>query len=390
MRSGLAVLQVAFALILLPGAGVLAVSFHRLRQVDFGFRIDGVQTFELSLPSARYNAVQRAVFQEELARRIGSIPGVTAAGGISRLPATGDYHSWWTRVLSGPRSGSEFRVESQQRVISGDLLAALSIPVLAGRTFDARDVTTAVPSALVSARFAQQAFPGMRNDEVVGHRIKILAWERQIIGVVGDIAMDARGTAFPTVYQAHRQFAENRNWALTQVVATRLPLRQILPAVRAEVAAMDPQLVVYRAAPLAEILGRGVARERFALVVMATFATVAVALAAIGLYGVLAYSVRHRSQEFGIRMALGATGWDVRRLVLRQAALVVGSGIALGIGGALLVGQWLSTLLYETSPFEPSVFVSTTALLVIVGLVSAWFPAWRASRVEPRIAMYEE
>lgn len=390
LRSGLAVLQVAFALILLVGAGVLTLSFYRLRQVDFGFRINGVLTFELSLPSARYSGSQRAAFQEELARRIEAIPGVTAAGGSSRLPATGDFHSWRTRILTGPRAGTDFRIESQQRVISGDFLAALSIPILAGRTFDARDDASAVPRALVSARFAQQAFPGMPFEEVVGQRIKILAYERQIIGVVGDVALDARGAAFPAVYQAHRQFADNRNWALTQVVATKLPPQQILPAVRAEVAALDPQIVVHRAAPLAEVLGRGVARERFALVLMGAFAIVAVALTAIGLYGVLAYSVRQRTQEFGIRMALGATAVHVRGLVLRQAAVVIGSGIALGIAGALMVGRWLSTLVYETSLYDPHLFVATISLLVVVALFSAWLPTWRASRVQPRIAMHDE
>jgi predicted permease len=390
VRSGLAILQVTSALILLVGAGVLALSFYRLRQVPFGFRTDGALTFELSLPSARYGAAQRATFQEELARRIESIPGVTAAGGISRLPATGDYHSWWTRTLSGPRAGTDFRIESQQRVVSGNLFEALSILILAGRTFDGRDHANAARGALVSARFAQQAFPGLSFDEVVGQRIKILPYERQIIGVVGDVALDARGTPFPAVYHAHRQFADNRNWALTQVVATTLPPEQVLPAVRAEVAALDPQLVVHRAAPLADVMGRGVARERFALVLMGAFASVAVALAAIGLYGVLAYSVRRRTQEFGIRMALGATAGDVRNLVLRQAAVVVGVGIALGSAAALMAGRWLAKLVYETSPQDPRVFVATISLLVLVALFSAWVPAWRASRVEPRIAMYEE
>lgn len=315
---------------------------------------------------------------------------MTAAGGVSRLPATGDYHSWWTTILSGPRAGIDFGIESQWRVISGDLLAALSIPVLAGRTFDDRDDAGSVARAIVSARFAQQAFPGVPFDEVVGQRIKIWAYEREIIGVVGDVVLDARGTVFPATYQPHRQFADNRNWALTQVVATNLPAEGILPAVRAEVAALDPQLVVHRAAPLAEVLGRGIARERFALVLMGAFAFVAVALAAIGLYGVLAYSVRQRTQEFGIRMALGATAGQVRRLVLRQAAVVVGMGIALGTAGALMAGQWLAALVYQTSPYDPRVFVATISLLLAIALASAWLPAWRASRVEPRIAIYED
>lgn len=390
VRSGLVILQVTLALVLLVSAGVLALSFYRLREVDYGFRSEGVLTFELSLPSVRYSAVQRAAFQEELAKRIQSIPGVTAAGGISRLPATGDYHSWWTRILSGPRAGTDFRIEAQQRIISGNALAALSIPVLAGRPFDARDEAGAVPGALVSASFARLGFPGVPFQDVVGHRIRILPWERRIVGVVGDVALDARGTAFPAVYQTHRQFAENRNWRLAQVVASPLRPERLLSAVRAEVAALDPQLVVYRPSSLAELLGRGVARERFALALMAAFAAVAMALAAIGLYGVLAYSVRQRTQEFGIRMALGATAAHVRRLVLRQAAVVVGIGITLGTAGALMTGRWLSTLLYETNPHDPRVFAATVTLLVIVAFVSAWLPAWRASRVEPRIAMYEE
>jgi putative ABC transport system permease protein len=123
---------------------------------------------------------------------------------------------------------------------------------------------------------------------------------------------------------------------------------------------------------------------------MGAFAIVAVALAAIGLYGVLAYSVRQRTQEFGIRMALGATAADVRRLVLRQAAVVVGIGVAMGIAGALMLGQWLSSLVYETSPRDPRVLAATTLLLMVAAFLSAWLPAWRASRVEPRIAMHDE
>ncbi|MEX2302033.1 MAG: FtsX-like permease family protein [Bryobacterales bacterium] len=390
VRNGLAVLQVACALVLLVSAGVLMSSFYRLRQIDFGFRADGVLTFELNLPSARYDAAQRAVMQEEVARRIETIPGVTAAGASSRLPATGDFHSWRTRILTGPRAATDFRIEAQHRVISGDFFNALDIPVLAGRPFDGRDDASAPSRAVVSARFAQQAFPGMPFEDIIGHRIRVLPWERQIIGVVGDVALDSRGTAFPAVYQSHRQFADNRTWTLTHVVAAKLPPEQIVAAVRAEVAALDPQLVVYRPAPMAEVVGRGVSRERFALVLMGAFAIVAVALAAIGLYGVLAYSVRQRTQEIGIRMALGATAGHVRRMVLRQAAVVVGAGVVIGIAGALMIGRWLSSLVYETSPSDPRVLAATTLLLMVVAFLSAWLPARRASRVEPRIAMHEE
>jgi len=391
LRSGLVVLQVASALVLLVNAGILTASFNRLRQIDFGFRVTSVLTFELSLPSVRYNTARRAIFPEELAGRIETIPGVTAAGGTSRLPATGDFHSWRTTPLSGPRAGMDLRVEAQQRVVSGDFFTTLEIPVLAGRVFDARDDDSAPMRAVVSADLARRAFPGMLFEDVVGQRIRVLAaQEREIIGVVGDVKLDAHGTAFPAVYHAHRQFAGHQTWPLMQVVATEVPPEQILAAVRAEVAALDPQLVVFRVAPMTGVVGRGVARERFALVLIGAFAIVAMALAAVGLYGVLAYSVRQRTQEIGIRMALGATAARVRSLVLRQAAVMVGLGTLLGIAGALMAGRWLSSLLYQTSPHDPRVLFATTLLLVVVALLSASLPARRASRVEPRIAIYEE
>jgi predicted permease len=391
LRSGLAVVQIASALVLLVSAGTLTASFYRLRQIDFGFNVNDVLTFELSLPSARYSTAQRAAFPEELARRLAAIPGVIAAGGASRLPATGDYHSWRTTPLTGPRAGTDLRVESQQRVVSGDFFAALKIPVLAGRVFDARDEDNAPMRAVVSADFARRAFPGMRLEDVVGQRIRVLAaLEREIIGVVGDVALDAHGTAFPAVYHSHRQFAGHQTWALMQVVATELPPEQMVAAVRAAVAALDPELVVFHVAPMAEVVGRGVARERFASVLMGAFALVALTLAAIGLYGVLAYSVRQRTREIGVRMALGATAAHVHRLVLRQATVVVGIGAVLGIAAVLMVGRWLSSLVHETTPHEPLVLVATTLLLVAASLLAAWLPARRASRVAPRIAMYEE
>jgi predicted permease len=397
LRSGLAAAQLALALTLLAGAGVLTASFYRLRHVDLGFRVERVLTFDLSLPAVRYDAERRAAFQEELARRMEAIPGVTAAGGTSYLPATGTHHAWPVRVDSGPLAGTVPKIltggtdrQAEQRMVSGNFFTALQIPVLAGRVFDAQDDRGAPPRAVVSADFARQAFPGMPLEEVVGQQIAILSQENAIIGVVGDVALDAHGAPGATVYRAHRQNAGFLNWALTLVVATDLAPERILPAVRGEVAAMDPQLVVHRTAPMAEVVGRGVSRERFALVLMGAFTAVALALAAVGLYGLLAYSVRQRTREIGIRMALGATAAQVRNLVLRQAAVVLGIGLLGGIAGALAIGRWLSSLVFETSPTDPRVLLVTALLSTLVGLLSAWLPARRASRVEPRIAIQEE
>ena len=394
LRSALAMAQLALALTLLAGAGVLLASFQRLQQVPLGFRVDHVLTFEVSLPTIRFDAARRAAFQEELASRIQTIPGVIAAGGTSRLPATGSYHPWGTRIDSGPLAGAWVNqaqgMRIQQRTVSGDFFTAFEIPVLAGRAFDGRDHAGAPSRAVVSAGFARQAFPGVPFDSVVGQRIAPLGQERrEIIGVVGDVTLDVYGMPTMAVYHAHRQFAANRNWALSQVVATERPPERVLAAVRAEVAALDPELVVHHAVPMTDVVGRGVSRERFTLVLMGAFAGVSLMLAALGLYGVLAYSVRQRTPEIGIRMALGATPAQVRGLVLRQAALVLGVGLALGIAGALVLGRWLSSMVFETSPWDPRVLLATALLLTITGVMAAWLPARRASRVAPRIAIQE-
>jgi putative ABC transport system permease protein len=389
LRTGLAAGQLALALTLLAGCGALLLSFQRLQQVDFGFRLDDIVTFEMTLPAARYDSTRRALFQEELARRLEGIQGVTAAGATSRLPATGTYHPWFARPLTGPLAGSDFATSAQQRVVSGDFFDALEIPLLAGRVFDERDDESAPKRAVVSLDFAQRAFPGLPLESVPGQRIRIPGEDREVIGVVGDVVLDARGTPAPGIYHAHLQFADNRNWALTGIVASSLPSDQVLTAVRAELAALDPDLVVYRAAPLAEVVGRGIARESFALVLMTAFAGVALLLATVGLYGVLAYTVRQRAHEIGIRMVLGATAANIRKLVLRQGVSVVVLGVAFGVGGAFASGRLLSALLYETAPTDPRVLIATVLPLCAAALLAVWLPARRASRVEPRVAMQD-
>jgi predicted permease len=390
-RSVLAAAQLAIALTLLVGAGVLVASFYRLQQVDIGFRADDVLTFEVNLPPVRYEAARRAAFHEELAQRLRVIPGVVAAGGASFLPATGSYHGWGTSVLSGPQAGTSISRRNgfniQQRIISGGFFEALEIPVLAGRAFDARDDASAPARAVVSASFASAAFPGMPLTAVQGQRIAAGGRNLEIIGVVGDVTLNQHGAPAVVVYHAHRQFADDRNWTLSQVVATTMPPEQLLTSVRSTVASMDPELVVHRAEPLTLVVDRGTRRERFALVLMATFAGVSLLLAALGLYGVLAYSVRQRTQEIGIRMALGASAAHVRLTVVRQAMGVLGAGLLAGTCGAWLLGRWLTSLVFEVSPWDPRILMSAVLLLTITGLIAAWLPARRASSIEPRIAM---
>lgn len=396
LRSGLVAAQVALALTLLAGAGVLMASFYRLRQLDLGFRVEHVLTFDLNLPSARYDAERSAIFGSEMARRLEAMRGATAAGAISFLPATGNHHPWGTRINTGPLVGTWLSTSRgtpnlQQRFVSGDPFTALEIPLLAGRTLEPRDDDAdAPPRAVVSASFAERAFPDVPLEDIVGQRITVSALgdrEIDLIGVVGDIPLDAHGSPALVVYHPNGNSA-NRS-TLTYVVATEHPPGRILSAVRGEVADMDPELVVYNVEPMSEVVGRGVSRERFALVLMGAFAAVALTLAALGLYGVLAYMVRLRTREIGIRIALGATTAQVRALVLRHALIVVGIGLVAGTGGALVLGRGLSSLVFEISPSDPRILAATAVLLSGTALLSAWLPVRRASQVEPRIAVQE-
>lgn len=390
-RSALAAAQVALALTLLAGAGVLLASFHRLQQVDLGVNVDRTLTFEVNLPSVRYDEHRRAAFQEELADRLATIPGVTAVGSTSRLPATGSYHPWNMLIGSGPLAGKAIdrsRMPMQNRVVAGNLFAALGIPLLAGRTFDERDNAAAPDRVIVSANFARIGFPGLPFESVLGQRLGAKR-ELEIIGVVGDVALDVYGAPSMTVYRTHRQFAGNRNWALTQVLASERSPGELLGDVRRELARLDPELVAHQPATMATVVDRGTSRERFALVLMAAFAVVALALATLGLYGVLAYTVRQRSTEIGIRIALGATAGQVRAIVLRQAAVVVGIGVAAGLGGELAMGRWLETLAFGIAPSDPRLLLASAVVLALTALLAAWIPAQRATRLEPGLAMLE-
>jgi predicted permease len=392
LRGALAAVQVGVALTLLAGAAILLAGFHRLHQVELGFDIERTLAMEVHLPTARYDAARRADAQEELARRIEALPGVTAAGGISRLPATGSYHPWNTHIRSGPLAGTPVdrkRFALQQRIVSGDVFAALGIPVLAGRALDETDVAAAPMRAVVSANFARVAFPGLPLAAVVGQRIAAGGREMPIVGVVGDVALDVYGTPTMVVYRAHRQYADNRNWALTQVVAGDRPPAELLRAIRDVVRQMDPELVVHRPATMRDVVGRGASRERFALVLMGAFAVVALGLAVVGLYGVLSYAVSQRTPEIGIRMALGATARQIRTLVMRQALVVVAVGVAAGLVGSLLLGRWLGALAFGIAPSDPFILAGAVVLLTAVAGLAAWLPARRAARIEPRIAMHD-
>jgi predicted permease len=382
LRQWLVVSQVALAFVLLVGAGLLIASFQRIRQVPLGVRQDGILTFELHLPDARYDSTARARFYEEAADRLAALPGVAAAGGVSRLPATGDYNVWGTRPLTGPLANTERGgMPAQNRVVSGKYFDVVGIPLLDGRLFDEHDDASVPRRVIISREVAERIFPGVR---AVGQSLTTGGAPREIIGVVGDVALDPQGRTGGYVYHAHRQYAGDRNWALTQVVRTTGSLDALQESARKTIAALDPQLVMFKPISLSDAIGRGEAQRVFTLRLLTTFAAVALALAALGLFGVLSYNVRLRSREFGIRMALGADRRSIRRMVLREGLTVTAVGTALGLLGAVMLSKLLASLVFGISALDPRVLAGATVFMGGVAAIAAYLPAYRATAVEPR------
>jgi putative ABC transport system permease protein len=386
LRSALVASQVALALMLLIGAGLLLATVQQLRHTELGIAPDAVLTFDLTLPAARYDWTARARFYENFARAVDALPEVRVAGGISRLPVTGRYHSWGPPLpLTGPRAGvseqSGHLSEADNRVVSGDYFGAVGIRVLRGRSFDDRDVPSAPHRVVISTSVAQQLFPGI---DPVGQRLSDANIDCEVIGVVNDVAYDVEGHTAPMVYHAHRQYAGDRNWALTQVIAVHGDPTRVEGAVRRTLAALDPLLVMYQPAALDEVIGRGRAQRVFTLRVLAAFAVVALALAGLGLFGVLSYTVRLRSKEIGIRMALGADRRTIRGMVLQDGARVTGIGVIVGLAASMACSRVIASVVFGVSPLDPLVLAGATAFLAIVATLAAYLPARRASNVAPQ------
>jgi ABC-type antimicrobial peptide transport system permease subunit len=252
---------------------------------------------------------------------------------------------------------------------------------LAGRLFGPGDDARAPLAVVISKSAAQLLFPGV---DPIGQQLRTGGHDWTVIGVVGDVALDIEGHVEPTIYHSHRQFAGDRNWALTQVVSTTGNVDAAVAGARRILSGLDPLLVMYRPTPLDDVLGRGNATRAFTLRLLLAFAGVAIALAILGLYGVLAYAVRLRAREFGIRMALGAGPSAVRSMVMRQGLVVTGAGLAAGVVGAAGLSRVMTSLLFHVKPMEPAVLIATALVLGGAGLLAAYLPARQATTADPR------
>jgi putative ABC transport system permease protein len=387
-RPALVVVEVAIAVVLVTGAGLLMKSFGNLMHVDPGFSPTNVTTFLMTLPKSRYpQPTQQAEFYRRLVESVQTLPGVQSAGVSSFLPLAGAlrYVYFCPEGMICQGLGKDPVIAVRQ--ISSDYLQTMRIPLLRGRVFNEQDIAGVKPVVIINQTVAQKYFPA--QDAVGKHlansRDKI---EMEIVGIVGDVKFTGLNT--PYIPEMYMPQAQNPAATMTLVVRSTSNAQPLIAAVRQKTAEIDPDLPLSNIASMSEVVSASVAQPRLTTQFTGFFAALAMMLTAVGIYGVLAYSVTQRTHEMGIRMALGASRGEILKMVVGQGMKLVLSGLVLGLVVSLAVTRLLTTLLFGTSARDPLTFVAVTLLLIIVALLAAYIPARRASQVDPIVALRYE
>jgi putative ABC transport system permease protein len=387
-RHGFVIAEIALSLLLLAGAGLMLRSFAHLLAVNPGFATDHLLTMNLfTAPSKFGDAAKRARYVDQVLDEIRDIPGVEAAGSAHFLPMTGKvsgscFSHMGERLVPTSSPGADFLV------ITSGYLRAMRMPLRAGRDFSPQDTFSSPSVILINQAFASKYFP---NQNPIGQKLNI-CWGfvtlAQILGVVSDARQTDLETApKPTIFVDNSQAAM---YFANLVIRTRQDPARTTRAVLAAIHRLNPDQAVSDVRTMDEVLSTSVARPRLQLILLATFAVMAVLLAALGVYGVLSYSVTQRSQEIGVRVALGATSSDVAGMVLKEGFFLLIAGMAIGLTGAFLLTRLLRSLLFEVSPSDPFTLFCITIGLAAVALAAAFIPAWRAFRVDPMVMLRYE
>ena len=389
LRQTIVVAEVALALTLLVGAGLLLKSFVRLQRVDPGFNSRGILTATIGLPRTGYpERRQITAFYGQLIERLKALPGVQAAGAVSDLPLGGGASDVSFVVQGRPLPPPGQRPAAWYNSVTTDYFRTMGVRLLRGREFGERDSEQAPRAVIISETMARRFFP---DEDPIGKRLgngEDDNW-REIVGVVADVrhfGLDAE--ARPTMYFPDRQ-APSRGMSLVVRAGGGDPLA-LAGAVRGAVLALDPNLAVAGLGTLDALVSDSIATPRFVLLLIGAFAGVALLLAAVGIYGVMAYAVGERTHEIGVRMALGAQPGDVLRLVVGQGMTLVVAGVGLGLVGAFALTRLMATLLFQVSATDPLIFASVPAVLAGVALLACYLPARRATRVDPLVALRYE
>ena len=384
-RSAFVVVEVSAAVVLLVGAGLLVRSFVALMRVDPGFNAAHTVTMRVSLPDTRYSDDARVQFFERLFTSVDALPGVETSGATSFLPLSGPAAATSFEVVGQPAPARGEEPVTDVRVVTNHYFAAMGIPLLRGRLFDEHAPADSTNHVIISDAMARKYWPGQ---DPVGKRIKV-SWnnprEDEIIGVVGDVRQASLDTqARPTNYWPYRRFVYS---TMTIAVRAKGDLSPVVAATRALIRAQDPELAIANVLTMDEVVARSVAQQRLTMLLLSIFAASALLLAAVGIYGVIAYSVTERTQEIGIRMALGASQRHVMRMIVGHAMLLTSVGIV--VGGALAFGltRLIANLLFGTTSTDPLTFAGVAAVLGAAAALASYIPGRRATHVDPAIAL---
>ncbi len=391
LRSVLMVSEVALSMILLIGAGLLIRSFVQLHEVKPGFATKDVWTVPLELPRFSYaEAPRQAALYQQALERVGNLPGVDAVGGIDDLPLTSDRDANRFAIEGLPPFDSGQSLVTQVRTVTPGYFRTMSIPIIKGRPFDGRDTSLALPVLLINESFARRFFP---REDPIGRRVKFgLPSEPSqwltIVGMVGDVrALGLDANADLEVYVPYEQSPQPY---LNLVVRAKGEAKNLAAAVRDEIHALDKDLPLLSVRPMEAVLAASISERQFDMILLSVFASLALLLAAVGIYGVISYSVSQQTRQIGIRMALGAQRADVLKLVLQDAIWQTLLGAAVGLAGALALTHVIKSQLYGVGSADPATIGSVVLLVFAAALFASWLPAHRAARVDPMEALRYE
>ena len=390
LRSGLVVSEIALALVLLIGAGLLIENFAQLLRVQPGFNPESVLTFNVVLPDNPYQDRAKAgVFFDQVVRRLQTLPGVKSVSASNALPLSGADEADGFEIVGRPRVPGQMQT-ANFRWVTPDYFRTMEIPLRRGRTFTERDNTDAPRVAVIDEAMARAYFPGA---DPIGQRLTGLTpndkGEVEIVGMVGEVRHSSLALSpVPHLYVPHAQRAAQEMTIALRAMA--IDPSTLVKSVRREVAAVDAGVPVAHVKTMRQMVSAALAPSRFVMALLSVFAALALVLAAIGTYGVLAYSVNQRQREIGIRMSLGAQRHDVLQLFLSHGMGVACIGIAIGLVGAFAVTRVMRSLLYSVSPTDPVVFAGVALGLALTALLASYLPARKATRVNPVVALRHE